>query len=92
MFECMVAPFLPYGAEVYGYEKSEIGEALCLQFCKQIMCFKKSTPNTILYGVLGRYPSEILIKSCVIGFWKRLVCGKQNKISCILYNLMYKNA
>ena len=26
----------------------------------------------------------------MIGFWKRLVCGKRDKISCILYNLMYK--
>ena len=36
------------------------------------------------------YPPDILIKSRIVGFWKRLVCGKQDKISCILYNLMYK--
>ena len=54
------------------------------------MCFKKSTPNSILYGELGRYPAEILIKSRVIGLWKRLVCGKKDKISSILYKLMYK--
>ena len=44
----------------------------------------------ILYGELGRYPADILIKSRMIGFWKILVCGKRDKISCILYNLMYK--
>ena len=54
------------------------------------MSFKKSTPNTILYGELSRYPADILIKSRMIGFWKRLVCGKRDKISCILYNLTYK--
>ena len=54
------------------------------------MCFKKCTPNAILYGKLGRYPADILIKSRTVGFWKRLGCGKQDKISCILYNLMYK--
>lgn len=43
-----------------------------------------------MYGELGRYPAEILLKSRIIGFWKRLVCGKQDKISSILYNLMYK--
>lgn len=90
MFDCMVAPILLYGAEVCGYEKSEIIESLYLHFYKIIMCFKKCTPNIILYGELGRYPAEILLKSRIIGFWKRLVCGKQDKISSILYNLMYK--
>ena len=90
MFDCMVVPILLYGAEIYGYEKSDIIESLFLQFYKIIMCFKKCTPNAILYGELGRYPADILIKSRMVGFWKRLVCGKQDKISCILYNLMYK--
>ena len=63
MFDCMVAPTLLYGAEVYGYQNSEIIESLFVQFYKIIMCFKKSTPNSILYGELGRYPAEILIKS-----------------------------
>ena len=54
------------------------------------MCFTNRTPNTILYGELGRYSANILIKSRVIGFWKKLVCHKQGKISCKLYDLMYK--
>ena len=70
MSDCMAAPILLYGTEVYGYENSEIMESLFLQFYKIIMCFKKGTPNTILYGELGRYPAEIIIKSRVIGFWK----------------------
>ena len=61
-----------------------------LQFYKIIMSFKKSTPYVILCRKLGRYPADILIKSRMIGFWKRLVCGKRDKISCTMYNLMYK--
>ena len=41
MFDAMVAPILLYGAEVYGYEKSDITESLFLQFYKIIMCLKK---------------------------------------------------
>lgn len=67
MFDCMVAPIWLYGAEVYGYEKSNIIESLFLLFYKTILCFKKHTPNTILYGELGRYLAEILIKSRVTG-------------------------
>ena len=44
----------------------------------------------ILYGELGRYPSDILIKSRMIGFWKRLICGKHSKIFVMLSNLMYQ--
>ena len=54
MLDCMVVPILLYGSEIYGYEKSDIIEYLFLQFYKIIMCFKKSTPNAILYGELGR--------------------------------------
>ena len=71
MFYCMVVPILLYGSEIYGYEKSDIIESLFLQFYKIIMSFKKGTPNAILYGELGRYTADILIKSRMIGFWKK---------------------
>lgn len=86
----MVAPIFLYRAEVHGYKKSDIIETLFLQVYKIILSFKKSTPNVILYGELGRYPAEVLIKPRVIGFWKRLVCGKQDKIPSVLYNLVFK--
>ena len=50
---------------------------------------KKSTPNCILYGELGRYPTDIFIKSRMIGMWKRLICNKQDKISAMLYKLLF---
>ena len=92
MFDCMVVSILLYGSEIYSYEKSDIIESLFLQFYKIIMSFKKSTPNAILYGELGRYPADILTKSRMIVFFlkKKLVCGERDRKSFILYNLMYK--
>ena len=49
---------------------------------------KKTTPNIILYGELGRYPVEILIKSRMIGFWQRIINGKVDKISYKLYSVI----
>ena len=40
----------------------------------------------MLYAELGRYPIEIHIKCRMIGFWNRIITGKQGKISFILYN------
>lgn len=77
MFDYMVTPILLYASEVCGYENRDVIESFFLQFYKIVFNFKKSTPNIMLYAELGRYPSYILIKSRMICFWKRLMCGKQ---------------
>ena len=40
----------------------------------------------MLYGELGRYPIEIVIKTRLIGLWVRIITGKQDKF----VNLMYQ--
>ena len=88
LFDSMVAPILMYGCEVSDFERSNVLESLCLQFYKYILKAKKTTPNIILYGELGRYPVEILIKSRMIGFWQRIINGKVDKISYKLYSIV----
>ena len=88
LFDSMVAPILLYGSEVSGFETSNVLESLCLQFYKYILEAKKTTSNIILYGELGRYTVEILIKSRMIGFWQRIINGKVDKISYKLYNII----
>ena len=55
---------------------------------KNILNVKKSTPNCILCGELGRYPISIQIKSRMIGFWQRIVNGKQDMIAHRLYKIL----
>ena len=86
MFDTMISPILLYGCEVWCFENIE---SLFLQFYKIILGVKKSTPNCILYGELDRYRIEIFIKSRMIGLWKRLICNKQDKISAMLYKLLF---
>ena len=88
LFDSMIVPILLFGSEVTGFENSDILERLCTQFYKIILNVKKSTPNCILYGELGRYPISILIKSRIIGFWQRIVNGKQDKIAQIIKILL----
>ena len=38
---------------------------------------------------MGRFPIDIVIKSRIIAFWKRIVCNKQDKMYAILYKLLY---
>ena len=49
---------------------------------------KKTTPNIILYGELGRYPIDIFVKARMIGFWQRNIIGKQDKLAFKLYKML----
>ena len=84
----MVAPILLYGSEITGFEKSDGLERLCTQFYKIILNLKKTTPNIILYGDLGRYPLDIFVKARMIGFWQRILNGKLDKIAFKLYKIL----
>ena len=68
MFDSTVTRILVYGYEVFGHENCAIIDSVFLQFYQIILCFKKITPNTVLNGELGRFPSDILTKSRRIGF------------------------
>ena len=71
-----------------GYEKLQIIEKVHLQFCKQILNVKKSTPNFMVFGELGRLPLEIQVKLRMVSFWSKLV-HDENKLSSILYKLIF---
>ena len=84
----MVTPILLYGSEITGFEKSDGLERLCTQFYKIILNLKNTTPNIILYGELGRYPIDIFVKARIMGFWQRIINGKQDKIAFKLYKIL----
>ena len=88
LFDSMVVPILLYGSEVTGFENSDMLERLCTQFYKIILKVKKTTPNVMLYGELGRYPINILCKSRMVGFWQRIINGKHDKIAYRLYKIL----
>ena len=76
LFDKVVKPILLYGCEVWGYGDIHIIERVHLKFCKLILNIKKSTPDCMVYGELGRYPLDISIKLRIINYWAKLVTGK----------------
>ena len=42
-------------------------------FCKILLTVKKSTPNAMVYGELGRHPLSVTIKSRMLCFWFKLI-------------------
>ena len=88
LFDHTVLPILLYGSEIWGFENTDMIEKVHLDFLKRILKVKKSTPSCFVYGELGRYPLEIDIKCRIINFWFKIVNGKQNKLSNIMFKLL----
>ena len=90
LFDSMVAPILLYVSEITGFDKSDGLERLCTQFYKIISNLKKTTPNIILYGELGRYSIDISFKARMIVFLAKNINGKQDKIAFKLYKIYFQ--
>jgi len=56
LFDCYVGSILSYGSAVWGYHKGDNIEKVHLDFCKRLLCVKKSTCNIMIYAELGRHP------------------------------------
>ena len=87
-FDSTVVPILLYGAEVWGFEDVKCLETMELKFFKHILGVKPRTPSAIVYGELGRYPLNILIKMRLVNYWAKLVKCKETKITGIIYGIM----
>ena len=85
LFDKIVKPILLYGCEVCCFGDNSIIERVHLKFCKLILNIKKSTPDCMVYGELGRYPINISIKLRIVNYWAKLVTGKPEKLPVILY-------
>ena len=89
LFDTCVMPILLYGSEVWGCEPNNTClELVHTKFCKLIMKTSKFVHNTVIYGELGRFPLDIVIKKRMINYWSRILTGKQAKLSYSLYQII----
>lgn len=88
LFDNTIIPILTYSSEIWGYEDNKILERVHCEFLRKISHLKKSTPLYMLYAEFGRHPIDITIKTRMIGFWNRLITGKQSKLSYKIYKYM----
>ena len=92
LFHVMVLPIMLYGCEVWGYSVIREVEILYMKYLKYILGVHKNTCKDIVYGELGVYPVDIVIKTRMLSYWTRLITGKQSKLAYIMYqSLLYLN-
>ena len=56
-------------------------------YCNRLLHLRSSTPKVMVYGELGRFPMQIHIKSRMVGFEAKIVCGKKEKLTLTLYRV-----
>jgi hypothetical protein len=88
LFDQTILPILTYNCEIWGFENLDMLEKIHNDFLRKITKSRKSTPLYMLYGELGRYPLEIIVKTRMINFWSKLLSGSTTKISRICYENM----
>ena len=88
LFDHTVLPILTYACEIFSFENMEIIEKVHTSFLRKITKSKQSTPLYMLYAELLRYPLEHIIKTRTIGFWTRILQGKQTKFSYVMYQAL----
>ena len=60
LLDTLILPILTYGSEIWGYENTKQLEKLHLQFCRNILGVRTTTPNFMTYGELDRTPIDTL--------------------------------
>ena len=85
LFDKLITPILCYGCEVWGFHPSPAIERVHLSFSKRVMGVKKTSQNDFIYGILGRYPMQIIRHCRIISYWLKIVSGRKPHYVNILY-------
>ena len=88
LFDHTIVPILTYACEIWGFECLDFIENIHTDFQRKITNSRKSMLLYMLYAELGRIPLEATIKTRIIGFWNKLICGKDTKLSFLLYQVL----
>ena len=80
LFDSMVTPILMYGSEVWGVYNYKDVDKLHIKFLKYLLGVKKQTPNSAVYGELGRFPLSVLCKERSIKFWIKIMSSQASPI------------
>ena len=72
-FDCQIKPMLLYASEIWGLSNVESIEAAHLFAMKRLLGVSNKTPNTLVYGELGRYSLHVDSTLSVIRYWLKLL-------------------
>ena len=90
LFDTLILPILLYGCELWGFENVEQLEVFHLKYLRNILQVRKSTPNAMVYGELGRYELRYMIWQRMANFWKS-IARENGNYSNMIYGAIVEN-
>ena len=92
LFDFLVLPVMHYAYEIWSYSSGTDVEVIHNKFCRKVLCVKKSTYLSSVYGELGRVLLSIIRKCDMIRYWLRILKLPQNSVVRLVYNMLKKDA
>ena len=95
LFDNMIAPVAGYGSEIWGFENLKMFDKLQIRFYKYLLKLKKSTPDYMVLGEVGKYPLSLTLKQNMLRYWFNLAranINSDNKLSIKLYKTIRRLA
>ena len=90
LFDTLILPILLYGCEIWGFENVEQIEVFRRKYLRYILQVRKSTPNAMVYGELGRYELRYMIWQRMANFWKS-IARENGNYSNVIYGAIVEN-
>ena len=59
-----------------------------IEFLRKVTRVRKRTPKYMIYGELGRFPLDIIIKQRWLSFWTGMLTSKTTKLSYQIYKYL----
>ncbi len=77
---------MTYGSEVWGFEKLSVLNMLHMKFLKYVLGVNMLTSNYMVYGELGQFSLDVIVKKRMLNYWQRIIADKDSKLCKIIYN------
>ena len=92
LFDVLVSPVLNYSSEIWGIHEAKNIEQIHTKVLRKILCVKKSTNLSGLYGELGRVPLLVIQKIHMFRYWIKLLKADDNSVTKRIYNMLRDDA
>lgn len=83
LFDTYIGSIVHYGCELWGQHPASELESIHLDFCKKLLCVKKSVTSMMVYFELVRKPLQLDRNYRMLKYWIKL----KNSDNCILSNI-----
>ena len=85
-FDTSITPILDYGAEIWGYCKAPMIDAVQNKAIRVYLGVHRFAPNLAINGDVGWIPASIRRKICLVRYWNRVISMQESRLTKRILN------